>query len=64
MAKILSYREFQELALKNYNNGGDVIVECWDEQSFQVHRQEFGPMTEEKARALFRLYKSNESEVM
>lgn len=64
MAKVLNFRQFQEFAMANYNNGGDVIVECWDELSFQVHWQEFGPMTEEKAKALFRLYKSHESEVM
>lgn len=54
----MSYKEFQQLAMKNYSKGGDCVVECWDEQSFNTYCAEYGPMTEEKAFELFRLYQS------
>lgn len=57
-AKVMNYKQFQEFAMKNYAKGGDCVVECWDEESFRVYCAEFGPMTEEKALSLFRLYSS------
>ena len=29
----MNYNEFMAYAQKNYNKGGDAIVECWDENS-------------------------------
>ena len=60
MAKIMNYKQFQEFAMKNYAKGGDCVVECWDEESFRAYCEEFGPMTEEKAFSLFRLYRDCE----
>ena len=54
----MSYKEFQQLAMENYSKGGDCVVECWDEHSFNAYCAEYGPMTEEKAFELFRLYQS------
>lgn len=56
----MTYREFMEYAQQNYCNGGDCIVECWDELSFRYYCAEFGPMTKEKANSLFRLYRTCE----
>lgn len=53
---ILTYKQFMSLALKHYAHGGDGVYECWDEESFRVYCAEFGPMTEEKALALFATY--------
>jgi hypothetical protein len=52
----MTYLELINLATKNYNHGGDFVVECWSENDFNDYCAEFGPMTEEKAFALFRLY--------
>ena len=49
MAMTMNYKQFQELAMKNYTKGGDCVVECWDELSFRYYCEEFGPMTKEKA---------------
>lgn len=49
----MTWKEFYKLALKNYNNGGDGIVECWSESDFDEYVQEFGEMTEEAAKAMF-----------
>ena len=58
----LSYKEFKELAMANYNNGGDAVVECWDETAFRYYCEEFGQMTEADALALFATYKNTEKE--
>ena len=62
MAKGLTYMEFQELGKKNYNKGGDVIVECWDEKDFADYVKEFGPVTKAKALRMIAVYKDRESE--
>ena len=54
----MTYKQFMEYAMQNYCNGGDCIVECWDEESFRFPCAEFGPMTKEKADSLFRLYRN------
>lgn len=51
--KELTWKEFYKLALKNYENGGDGIVECWDENTFNEYVAEFGPITEKVARDMF-----------
>ena len=51
--KELTWKEFYKLALKNYENGGDGIVECWDENTFNEYVAEFGPITEKVARGMF-----------
>ena len=51
--KELTWEEFYNLALRNYENGGDGIVECWDESIFNEYVAEFGPITEEAALQMF-----------
>lgn len=51
--KPLTFEELQTLAMENYNNGGDGIVECWDERTFNDYVNEFGPITKEKAMEMF-----------
>lgn len=56
MTQILNYRQFLEFAMEHYNHGGDAVVECWDELSYDMYVYEFGPMTRKKALDLFRMY--------
>lgn len=51
--KTLTWKEFYKLALRNYENGGDGIVECWDEDTFNEYVSEFGPITEKIALDMF-----------
>ena len=51
--KTLTWKEFYKLALRNYENGGDGIVECWDENTFNEYVAEFGPITEKTAHEMF-----------
>lgn len=51
--KNLTWKEFYKLALRNYENGGDGIVECWDENTFNEYVEEFGPITEKVALDMF-----------
>ena len=51
--KALTWKEFYKLALRNYENGGDGIVECWDENTFNEYVSEFGPITEKVALDMF-----------
>jgi hypothetical protein len=51
--KELTWKEFYKLALHNYENGGDGIVECWDENTFNEYVNEFGPITEKVAHDMF-----------
>lgn len=37
----LTYEQLMDLALKNYNKGGDSTYECWEEKDYQEH----GPLT-------------------
>ena len=56
MKKSLNWKEFYKLALRNYENGGDGIVECWDERTFNEYVNNFGPITEKVARDMFDTY--------
>lgn len=49
----LSFKDLYELARANYENGGDTIVECWDERTFNDYVREFGPITEKDALEMF-----------
>lgn len=49
---ILSFPELIELAKKHYNEGGDGIVECWDENTFNEYVSLFGPLTQASAMRL------------
>ena len=60
--KAITYEEFQKLGRKHYNEGGDAIVECWDQKSFNNYCEEFGPMTEAKALDIIGLYDEDEQE--
>jgi len=51
--KNLTWKEFYKLALRNYENGGDGVVECWDENTFNEYVTEFGPITEKTAHEMF-----------
>ena len=53
----MTYKELQVLALAYYNQGGDAVVECWEESDFNAYVAEVGEMTKERALALFKLYK-------
>lgn len=55
MKDYLTWAEFYDFALKNYANGGDVIVECWDENEFNEYVETFGPITYEIAKSIFNL---------
>ena len=52
----MNYNEFMAYAQKNYNNGGDAIVECWEEKQFDEYVAECGPMTKERADDLMGMY--------
>lgn len=51
----VTYEELIELAKKNYNKGGDGIVECWDRNTFDSYVKECGPITKKVAMRLVRL---------
>lgn len=51
--KIFIWKEFYRLALQNYENGGDDIVECWDENTYNEYVHKFGPITEKVAHQMF-----------
>ena len=36
-SKPLTWKEFYDLALRNYAHGGDGVVECWDESTFDEY---------------------------
>jgi len=70
--KMLTVEEVKRLALENYNRGGDVIIECWEDQQIadwisgederRFHdpaNSEFVPVprTRKDLKALFRLYR-------
>lgn len=45
----LTYEQLMDLALKNYNKGGDSTYECWDEGDYAEH----GPMSKYEALRMF-----------
>lgn len=53
----MTYKEFQDFALVHYYQGGDAVVECWEESDFNGYLAEVGEMTKESALALFKMYK-------
>ncbi len=62
MEKVLSYEEVIALARENYNNGGDIVFECWDEKFYNDYVKEFGPISKEKLLSVFSTHKSVELE--
>lgn len=63
-AKGLTYVEFIALAKENYNNGGDVVVECWEEYQFNSYVEMFGQVIKSEALRMFKQYKEQEKEQM
>ena len=51
--KYLTYNEFMELAMQNYNKGGDEYVECMDEAYFNEYVSLFGRITKTRALKMF-----------
>lgn len=35
MANKLTIEEVKKVAMKHYNNGGDTIIECWEDREIQ-----------------------------
>ena len=35
MAKKITVEEVRKLAMKNYNRGGDGVIECWEDSDIQ-----------------------------
>lgn len=62
-SKVLSYEELMEYAKKYYNKGGDSIYECWGRSEYDYYVSNFGPMTKEAAREMFRVNYSREKEI-
>lgn len=52
--KFLTYEELIELAKKNYNKGGDGVVECWDKNTFNEYIKMFGGITKRVAMQIIR----------
>lgn len=52
--KNLTYEELMDLALANYDKGGDSTYECWDRAAFDEYVEKFGPLTKAKALKMFR----------
>ena len=51
--KGLTFEELIELAKKYYNKGGDGVVECWDENTYNTYVGQFGPITRKVAMSIF-----------
>lgn len=51
-AQPVTFEELQKLALKHYNEGGDGIVECWDQNTFDEYVRMFGPISKRAAMRL------------
>lgn len=58
----MNYEEFIALARKNYNEGGDIAVECWEEYQFADYVKMFGPVTKTKAIMMFKQWEDEEKE--
>lgn len=55
MARVkLTVEEVKKIAMENYNKGGDVIIECWDDADIQEWIDDKGTKTALKR--LFGLY--------
>ena len=53
----MTYEELKAFALKNYNNGGDGVYECWDRRTFDEYVAEYGPITKREALKMFADYR-------
>lgn len=53
--KCLTYEELIAFAKKHYHEGGDGIVECWDENTYREWISLFGILTEKDAEMLIRV---------
>ena len=61
--KALTWKELYKLALRNYENGGDGVIECWDENTFNWYVNEFGPITEKVALDMFEIDKDIQNDI-
>lgn len=52
---VLTFSELIKLAQRHYSEGGDGIVECWDENTFNSYISMFGPITRKTALQLIGL---------
>ena len=59
---IVTFEQMQKIARKNYNRGGDGIVECWDRTSFNIYVDEFGPLTYKDVMDMIGLYRETANE--
>lgn len=50
--KGMTFEQLIELAKKHYNEGGDGIVECWDQNTYDEYVRQFGPITKKVANQL------------
>ena len=53
----MTYEELTTYAMEHYDEGGDVIVECWDKKTFDFYVKEFGKITKAKADKMFAEWK-------
>lgn len=58
----ITFEQLQRLAKQHYAEGGDQIVECWDEKFFNLHNKNCTPMTWGGALELIKFYKSQQEE--
>jgi hypothetical protein len=49
----LSLGELLTLAKENYNEGGDAVYECWDQNFYDDYVKECGPVRREDVKSLF-----------
>ena len=56
MKKFLTYEEAYKFALANYEEGGDVFVECWDRQQFDEYIRLFGPLSKSIMKKMFKMW--------
>lgn len=61
MAKKLTIEEVKEIAMKNYEKGGDVIIECWDDEDIADWIKREG--TRKALKETFKLYNSYFTEI-
>ena len=59
----MSFDELYKLALEHYEEGGDSVVECWDENTLREYEAEFGKMTKERALRMFHTIHSVENDI-
>lgn len=68
MSEVLTIEQVKTEAMKNYNNGGDVVIECWEDKDIQAwidgteHKCSKPNKTIKDLYKLFALYKDTENE--